>query len=438
MPPHDNGKMPVLRWPSLRRPLDILFLVACVLLTADVLVPEIWGHGKTKDYPLWYWAGQQILHGGDLYPQGPNDGFAFLYPPLSAILLALPSAFGKIPLYLGLCLLNAAAWWITAQLSNAMTGSGETPDPWLEALPGLVTIPFVFDMFDLGQPNLVLLAMMLFGFWCLWRGSGWLSGGMFALAAAIKVFPVAVLPYLLWRRHWKSALSMVALLGVLLFLAPAPIRGFDRNVSELTTWYSGMIGSNSEHGFGQRDAQNWSWVNQSIIAVTHRLVRPVNYNQIDPAKPARFMNVADVDYRTANWIVLAVFAAIGLGFIAIIPARANMTQRSIAEEVGILFCLMTLASPLARQYYFVWLFFPITVLFHRAALDGRPKARAISRLALGASFALMVLSLPVFPKILQAAGNNIAATFVLVAALAWHILNPPPARDPHSTAQPRI
>ena len=52
----------------MRAPLDILFLVCCVLLTADVLGPEIWGHGKTKDYPLWYWAGQQVLHAQRLYP----------------------------------------------------------------------------------------------------------------------------------------------------------------------------------------------------------------------------------------------------------------------------------------------------------------------------------------------------------------------------------
>ena len=51
----------MLRYPSLRRPLDILFLVCCIALTADVLVPEIWGNGKTKDYPLWFWAGQQVL-----------------------------------------------------------------------------------------------------------------------------------------------------------------------------------------------------------------------------------------------------------------------------------------------------------------------------------------------------------------------------------------
>ena len=159
----------MLRYPSLRAPLDLLFLVCCIALTADVLVPEIWGSGKTKDYPLWFWAGQQVLQGRDLYPSDPNAYFEFIYPPLSAVLLAIPSCFGKIPLYLCLSLLNVVAWWMTAQFSHAMTGSGHKPGPWLEALPGFVTVTFVFDMFDLGQPNLVLLALMLYGFWLLRR-----------------------------------------------------------------------------------------------------------------------------------------------------------------------------------------------------------------------------------------------------------------------------
>ena len=157
----------MLRYPSLRAPLDLLFLVCCIALTADVLVPEIWGGGKTKDYPLWFWAGQQVLQGKDLYPSDPNAYFEFIYPPLSAVLLAIPSFFGKIPLYLCLSFLNVVAWWMTAQFSHAMTGSGRKPGPWLEALPGFVTVTFVFDMFDLGQPNLVLLALMLYGFWLL-------------------------------------------------------------------------------------------------------------------------------------------------------------------------------------------------------------------------------------------------------------------------------
>ena len=83
------------------------------------------------------------------------------------MLLAIPAWFGKIPLYLCLSLLNAVAWWMTAQFSNAMTGAGRAPGPWLFALPSFVTITFIFDMFDLGQPNLMLLALMLYGFWLL-------------------------------------------------------------------------------------------------------------------------------------------------------------------------------------------------------------------------------------------------------------------------------
>src|SRR5262249_17588297 len=305
------------------------------------------------------------------------------------------------------------AWWYTAQFSNAMTGSGRAPGPWLEALPGIVTITFVFDMFDLGQPNLVLLVMMLYGFWSLQHQRSWFAGFMFALATAIKVFPVAVLPYLVWRRQRAAAISMLAFTGILLFVVPAPLRGFEHNVTELKTWYQGMVGSSSEKGFGQRDEQNWSWVNQSIIAVTHRLVRPINWNQDGPSKPPRTMNLIDVDYKIANWIVLAVSAMLGLGFLAVMPPQRERTPRSDAEELGILFCLMTVASPLARQYYFVWLFFPMTVLMHRAAYDPRPVTRKGTwALILIAGF-LFGLSLPVFPKDLQAFGNNLLATTVL-------------------------
>ena len=93
------GKLRVLRIPSLRAPLDILFLVCCIALTFDVLGPEIWGSGKTKDYPLWFWAGQQVLQGGEFYPGSPSDYFDFIYPPISAVLLAIPAWFGKLPLY---------------------------------------------------------------------------------------------------------------------------------------------------------------------------------------------------------------------------------------------------------------------------------------------------------------------------------------------------
>jgi hypothetical protein len=86
---------------------------------------------------------------------------------------------------------------------------------------------------------------------------------------------------------------------------------------------------------------------------------------------------------------------------------------------------MTVASPLARQYYFMWLFVPMTVLIHRAAYDLRRAVRGWTWASLAVAGLLMGLSLPVFPNDLQAYGNNLAATVIMAAALAWHILHPP-------------
>jgi hypothetical protein len=45
-------------------------------------------------------------------------------------------------------------------------------------------------------------------------------------------------------------------------------------------------------------------------------------------------------------------------------------------------------------------------------------------LARGAAGILMLLSLPPFPNAIQAWGNNLFATAILAASLAWHIRHP--------------
>ena len=86
--------------------------------------PKSGATARPRTIPLWYWAGQHVLQGKDLYPSDPAVYFEYIYPPLPAVLLAMPAFLGKIPLYLCLSLLNVVAWWMTAQLSHAMAGSG--------------------------------------------------------------------------------------------------------------------------------------------------------------------------------------------------------------------------------------------------------------------------------------------------------------------------
>jgi hypothetical protein len=98
-----------------------------------------------------------------------------------------------------------------------------------------------------------------------------------------------------------------------------------------------------------------------------------------------------------------------------------------------LIALMTIASPLARAYYFVWLLFPFTVLVYRAALDPDRAVRRWSAGLLIASLTLFTIGVSIGPPhILQALGNMFWATAIIIAALAWLMrrsMGPPVASD---------
>ncbi len=402
--------------------LVILFVAASVILAAIPLTPELFGAGKTKDYPLWYWAGRQVLTGGDLYVLDDQRTFGFLYPPFAAVLMAPLSLFGRTFSILCVILLNLASWRAAVTLSDRLCGERGPKAWWVVALPSLLSMPLIVDTFNLGQPNLMLLALMLAGLALLQSERQWSAGAMFALATALKAFPVAVLPYLLWRRRWRAAAAMAIGVGVFLLIVPAPFRGFERNLQEMKTWSQGMVLSASRDGFGQRPQQNWSWENNSIIAVAHRLLRPVNAEAIDPSAKPIYVNVLNLSYQQANLVLLAIAGLIGVGFCAVLPPERRRTPRSDAAEFAILLSLMTIASPLARAYYFVWLLFPVTVLVYAAALEPNAKARRVAWSLLALAMALFAIG-PLFGRAHwpEALGNWFWATAIIAGALVWRM-----------------
>src|SRR5919109_5428915 len=49
---------------------------------------------STKDYGKWFWVGQTVLEGGDIYAPRGDGTFAFMYPPTAAVLFAILSYLG--------------------------------------------------------------------------------------------------------------------------------------------------------------------------------------------------------------------------------------------------------------------------------------------------------------------------------------------------------
>jgi alpha-1,2-mannosyltransferase len=420
------------------------------VLLVFVIVP-IWhsvrGH-STKDYWVWYQTGQTVLHGGEIYPDRWHK-FPFMYPPPCGLFLAPLSALGQIGLVIVLALVNAAAWICSILFSVRLaTGERRRAHLLVYLIPSLVMGAHVWGNFLLGQPSLVLLALMLGAFISLQRKLHWLAGGLIAIAAGIKAFPVIAIVYLIYRRYWIATGSLVLTLMFLLVVLPIPFRGYAQAKQDLGRWSTGMLFKYDEAGVGQRLGRSTSWKNQSIWGVANRLLRHIEYDQkYEPHEPV-YANVADLDFNTVNRIILACALGLGLVFIMTMPPSARFfcsrrpvggareatpsntdashneaateesrqcrTPETDAIEFALLLLLILVFTPLSFGYLFAWLLYPLTVVVQRLV------AGSDSRVLLGCAIlavALLALSIP-FRVMAQTYGNALFATLLLFAGLA--------------------
>jgi hypothetical protein len=387
--------------------------VLLVFMTVPVL-HCLRGH-SIKDYVVWYDTGQLVLRGAEVYPDRWHK-FPFMYPAPCALFLAPLSGLGKLGLILALVQINAAAWICSIIFSVQLaTGGTRRGHVLLYLIPNLVMGAHVWGNFLLGQPSLVLLALMLGAFISLRRQFHLLAGALIAVAAAIKAFPIVALIYLLYRRYWTAAASLVLTLTFLLIIAPIPFRGYDLAKQELQRWSSGMVFKYDETGVGQRLGRSNSWKNQSIWGVANRLLRPVEYDhQYAPHTPS-YAHVADLDFSTVNRIILATALLMGLAFIAVMPSASQRTPETDAIEFALLLLLMLIFTPLSFGYLFVWLLYPLSVVGQRL-LTGRGSRAGLLGCAV-AAVVLLSLSVP-FRVIAQTYGNTFFATLLLFTGLA--------------------
>lgn len=396
----------------------LLLWVFGAVLIVFALVPVLHalrGH-STKDYWVWFETGQTVLRGDELYPDPRWHKFPFMYPPPCALFLAPLSALGQIGLIVVLALVNGAAWICSIIFSVRLaTGGKQRGHVLLYLIPSFVMAIHAWGNFLLGQPSLVLLALMLGAFIALRQKFNTLAGGLIALAAAIKAFPVLALVYLLYRRSWTAVITLVATLIFLFVIAPIPFRGYDLAKQDLQRWTAGMLVKYDETGVAQRPGRSNSWKNQSIWGVANRLLRPVDYDQRSEPHTPVYANVADLEFGTVNRIILATALLFGVAFIAVMPRGSRRTGKTDAIEFALLLLLMLLFTPLSFGYLFVWLLYPLTVIVERVLAE--PKRHAGLLVCAAAAIVLLSLSIP-FRVMAQTYGNVFFATVLLFAGLA--------------------
>jgi len=230
----------------------VLFITTAITFTLLPFVRFLHS-GTQMDYRTWFDAGQTVLRGSELYPHTQN--FPFMYPPTCALLLAGPAFFGKPAMILILTSLNTMAWILCIRLSSALMSEQRAQNAPI-VIASFIVIPFVWSSYHLGQPSLVLLALMLGAFLSLRHGQEILAGALVALAVAIKAFPLLAIFYFVYRRYWMAAISLVITLVILLFLLPIPFRGWHQTLNDARDWQRGML-HYEQGGIAQRPERGY-------------------------------------------------------------------------------------------------------------------------------------------------------------------------------------
>ncbi len=363
------------------------------------------------DYRLWYETGRHVLEGGDIYVLRFRE-YDFIYPPTAALLLAVPSLLGQCGLVALLVVINSIAWFLCGRWSARLaTGEQAKPNALLYLLPSLLVMVSIWSNYHLGQPSLFLLALMLGGFVALRLKREALAGALMAGAAAFKAFPVAALVYLIYRRYWKAAASLVLSLVFFLLVLPAPFRGgFERTWNDLAKWGTAMVQFDKK-GLGPRPRRSKTWKNQSIVGVANRLLRHVDVDATRPPAQPIYANFADLKFSTVNAIIIAGTLLLGFVFLFVMPPQRARTSESDTIEFALLLLLMLMLTPLSYGYLFAWLMLPIAVTIQRAF------ERKAMLWWLIASYAVFLIALP-FPLSAQAHGNFFFGALVLFAGLS--------------------
>src|SRR5262249_15559885 len=203
-------------------------------------------------------AGWAVRIGNDPYQIVEEHGWHYNFPPLFAIVVA-PLADpprgadnrGMVPFpvsvaiwyVLSLCLLAAASNLVASALEQTVGGDRmrnlrPTWQWWrMRLLPILICIRPIGFTLSRGQVNLLLLFLLCAMIAAVIarqpvRAGLWLAG-----AVCLKVFPLYLVVYPLWRRDWRFLAGLAGGLAMGLVLIPVAVLGMNRTglyYSELT------------------------------------------------------------------------------------------------------------------------------------------------------------------------------------------------------------
>lgn len=305
-----------------------------------------------NDFVAFYDVGEAALRHGDVYAQGPRMQMYVFYAPTFSLLMAPFALVGP----------RAAAWiwyglevlalgFLVRRIHRAVRAEAPGASPRAAAactgLALLVAFNPLMGELRLGQANLFVLLFTVLTVRALRRGQS-LQAAFFFSLAAVKVTPLALLPWLALRRQWRFFLSLLPvgaawLAALAAWWGPGQVPELFHESIRVTATVKAIP---SAIAFFE---------NQSLQGAAARLALAF------PGLARPLLGMA-----AWQWLWIVPCAAL-VGVLALAAARHGFRPRLPPEEFALASLLMLIASSDSRWAHHVQLLVPLAVLVALAA-----------------------------------------------------------------------
>jgi len=335
-----------------------------------------WGSPNHRcDLTVYTAAGQAVLDGTNIYQAHNIRGWYYIYPPLFAILMV---PFALMPIFCA-----SLTWYLvsvflvvwTVKLCVSLVNDGADfpyKDLLLYFLPPLLVLLPLMSALARGQTSPVLLWLVTAGLVYEWKGQHARAAICCAGGILLKVFPVVLLAYFVWRGRWRLVIVTLVAVAIGAFVMPAAVLGWQRNINYLKEWVS-VIGKPAMEAESERaETPLYGQLlnsqlprNQSLTAVLTRLTNHPN----------------------ARWVGIGI--GVVMAAIMVIVGMRTPPDREL-HVLSAVVAWMLLIPPVSWSHYFMLLLLPLTALVVTAFTEESVKAR---RAVVTALIAFAVLGL---------------------------------------------
>lgn len=366
-----------------------LLLLVTIGFGALVLKRSAYSERRRTDAGVFFRAGYAVRAGLDPYVVPDDNAWYFLYPPgVAAAFVPLadpPTA--ATPVFDGKPALDDAGvqrsigtfipypvsivLWYTFSvacavlcielLARALT-RGST-DPNIRALtpasggwwavrlwPLFMILPDLLSTLSRGQINTVVLACICAGVYAMSRGQRFRGGLAIGAAACIKVIPGVLLFDLLLRRGTRAIFGSIAAPLAIMILVPVLVYGPTGAFDYSHEWLDRVIlaGLHTSEERLQAGADFADTDNLSIQGSLHNLTNITTPRGQRPSEPEPWIKLTHV-VLSLGMLGVSLF----IGPVPWSRPKRVDTALQITLRVGMLCCVMVLASPMSHRHYFV-------------------------------------------------------------------------------------